>query len=83
MFSSEIYRNFQTAHKQKTLPAAAGFRTRDYGSPEVYYLLPTKRITAMDEVQSCKNTYYSVNWVIDRHYSVQLGNRSLLLSSTR
>ena len=28
-FSSEIYHNFQTARKQKTLPAAAGFRTRD------------------------------------------------------
>jgi hypothetical protein len=29
MFSSEIYHNFQTARKQKPLPAAAGFRTRD------------------------------------------------------
>ena len=29
MFSSEICHNFQTAHKQKSLPAAAGFRTRD------------------------------------------------------
>ena len=29
MFSSEIYHNFQTARKQKTLPAAAGSWTRD------------------------------------------------------
>jgi hypothetical protein len=29
MFLSEIYHNFQTARKQKTLSAAAGFRTRD------------------------------------------------------
>ena len=28
MFSSEIYRNFQTARRQKTLPATAGLRTR-------------------------------------------------------
>jgi hypothetical protein len=30
MFSSEIYHIFQTARKQKTLPTAAGFRTRDF-----------------------------------------------------
>ena len=29
MFSSEIFHNFETVCKQKTLLAAAGFRTRD------------------------------------------------------